>query len=137
MSSFYEDILKKNVLDYHGPHEAVIKLAPELYRLISDLLFDRDIEQQYRSKLLTSIGYFIVPQDLYPEDEHGAIGYVDDLMLLITVIREISEKYGEEKLLLYWKKDGQVLKKVINEYYFALINDYRLLFEEVIQFVGF
>ena len=137
MSSFYEEILKENVKDYRGSHEEVIKLAPELYRLVSDLLFDRDIKQLNRSKLLASIGYFIVPQDLYPEDKHGAIGYVDDLMLLITVIREISEKYGEEKLFLYWKMDRSILNKVTNEYYINLTNEYKLLFEEVIQFVGF
>jgi uncharacterized membrane protein YkvA (DUF1232 family) len=137
MSSFYEDVLRKDVQDYKGAHENVIKLAPELYRLVSDLLFDRDIEQQFRSKLLTSIGYFIIPQDLYPEDQHGAIGYVDDLMLLITVIREISDRYGEEKILLYWKEDSEILKKVTTEYYYSLTNDYKLLFEEVIQFVGF
>lgn len=137
MSSFYETILREDVKDYTGSHQDVIKLAPELYRLVSDLLFDRDIEQLYRSKLLASIGYFIVPQDLYPEDKHGAIGYVDDLMLLISVLRDVAENYGEEKLLLYWKNDEKSLKLVLNDYYFNLINDYKLLFEEVIQFAGF
>jgi uncharacterized membrane protein YkvA (DUF1232 family) len=137
MSSFYVDQLRENVRDYDGPHKDIIQLAPELYHLVSDLLFDMDLNQQQRTKLLCSIGYLIIPQDLYPEDEHGPIGYVDDLMLLITVIKEIAENYGEEKLLLYWKLDRIILQKIMNEYYYNLINDNKLLFEEVIQFVGF
>ncbi len=133
----FEKILKRTVKNYQGKYSETILLCPEIYSLVSDLLFDRNISQKHRSMLLISVGYFMLPQDLYPEDTLGPIGFIDDLMIMIFVLREIKDEYGFEEILMYWRSEKCTLEKLLTENFDELLKDNMPLYNEVIQFVGF
>ena len=94
MNQDFIEILRKNVITYKGDHHLIIRKAPELYSLAVKLLNDVKITKAIRLKLLCAIGYFVIPNDIFPEDEHGPIGYVEDIMLLIYIFREINNTKG-------------------------------------------
>jgi uncharacterized membrane protein YkvA (DUF1232 family) len=101
------------------------------------MLFDSNLEQKYRSMVLVSVGYFIIPQDLYPEEDLGPVGFIDDLMLLIFVLRAIEEEYGIDELLMYWDDNSENLEYLLREGFDSLLKDNMMLYNEVIDFVGF
>ena len=136
MNETFTEILRKNVKDYHGDHYSIISKAPDLYDMATSLIRDSQIKKETRTKLLAAIGYFILPNDLYPEDEHGAVGYVEDIMLLIHIFREINTQYGKGPLTRNWGMEEEKLVNALGEEYSILKSAYPLLYEEVIKFTG-
>ena len=130
------DILSANVIEYNGKHSEIIKKIPLLYTTAVQLLKDVQIHSEYRLKLLAAIGYIIIPNDIYPEDEHGPIGYVEDIMLLIHLFREINNARGKTPLLRNWEGNEDELKKILVNDFEELKNAFPRLFEEVIKFTG-
>lgn len=133
----FEIFLKKTVKNYSGKYSEIIGMSPEIYCLVTDLLFDRNIDQKHRTKLLASVGYFMLPHDLYPESSLGPIGLIDDLMIIVFVLRDICNDYGIDELMMYWKSDRDSLHRVLNELYDDLLSDNMTLYNEVVNFVGF
>tara|TARA_B110000285_G_C14774637_1_gene445627 strand:+ start:45 stop:461 length:417 start_codon:yes stop_codon:yes gene_type:complete len=133
----FDKILERNTFNYKGDHDTVITRSAELYRLICDLIIDDDLTKSVRARLFAVIGYFIIPQDLYPEEEHGPIGYVDDLMLVIFVLRDIREVEGVGKLYYHWKSERVELDNILDTEFESLVDNYTDLYQELIEFMGF
>jgi uncharacterized membrane protein YkvA (DUF1232 family) len=133
----FETTLRNNTENYIGDFDFIIKKSPELYALVCELLIDEDLPKEIRSKLFSVIGYFIIPKDLYSEEEHGPIGYIDDLMLVIFVLKEIQEKESLDKILFHSKIDKQDVLRILNDEYYKIISAYPELYQEVINFMGF
>ena len=133
----FDKILENNTKDYDGAHSFAISRSAELYRLATNLLIDDDINRETRAKLFSVVGYFIIPQDLYPEDIHGPIGYVDDLMLLIVVLRELREKEGAHKLYYHWEHNEMALDTILDTEFESMIASHTELYKELIEFMGF
>ena len=130
------NILKSQVENYQGVHFEIIQKAPLIYDTAVKLLKDVKVTSQFRQKLLAAIGYFIIPNDIYPEDEHGPIGYVEDMMLLIYIFREINNSKGKTPLLRNWSGNEEELSLLLGRDFEILKEAYPLLFEEVIKFTG-
>ncbi len=130
------NILKSQVENYQGVHYEIIQKAPLLYDSAVKLLKDVQVTSQFRQKLLAAIGYFIIPNDIYPEDEHGPIGYVEDIMLLIHIFREINNSKGKTPLLRNWSGNEEELSLLLGRDFEILKESFPLLFEEVIKFTG-
>jgi uncharacterized membrane protein YkvA (DUF1232 family) len=130
------NILKSQVENYKGVHFEIIQKAPLLYDSAVKLLKDVQITSQFRQKLLAAIGYFIIPNDIYPEDEHGPIGYVEDMMLLIHIFREINNSKGKTPLVRNWSGNEEDLSLLLGRDFEILKKSFPLLFEEVIKFTG-
>lgn len=134
----FEDLLLNNTRDYQEKHSELIRSAPYIYQLLTSLLDVTDLSVSNRSKIFTSIGYFLVPKDLYSEDEHGAIGYIDDILLAIFVIKEVETEIGFEQIERLYNQDLNNLDELLNSgIYDNAIKDYDELFQEVLEFVGF
>ncbi|ADY30196.1 hypothetical protein IX49_11880 [Cellulophaga lytica] len=134
----FEDLLLNNTRDYQNKHSELIRSAPYIYQLLTSLLDVTDLSVANRSKIFTSIGYFLVPKDLYSEDEHGAIGYIDDILLAIFVIKEVETEIGFEQIERLYNQDLNNLDELLNSgIYDNAIKDYDELFQEVLEFVGF
>jgi uncharacterized membrane protein YkvA (DUF1232 family) len=132
----FTDILKFNVQSYNGKHSEIIKKAPLLYEMAVNLLKDVQVSAIFRQKLLAAIGYFIIPNDIYPEDEHGPIGYVEDIMLLIYIFKEINNSKGKTPLIRNWKGEEEELSLLLGNDFEKLKMSFPMLFEEVIKFTG-
>ena len=136
MNQDFVEVLRANVKDYDGNHKEIIKKAPELYDLACKLLNDAKITKEIRVKLLSAIGYFIIPDDIYPEDEHGPIGYAEDIMLLQHIFREINTKIGKKPLARNWSGSEEELVMLLGEGFNTLKKEYSVLYKEVINYTG-
>ena len=136
MNQDFSEVLRENVKNYEGLHHDIIKFAPNLYQLATELIHDSQIEREMRLKLLAAIGYFVIPLDLYPEEEYGAIGYVEDIMLLQHLFREINHTIGNAPLVRYWNEEPKLLAELLNPKFKSLKEAYPELYTDVIKFTG-
>lgn len=136
MEYSYRNILAEMVRDYDGDHKKIILSFPYIYDLVILVLEDHELDQELRSRLFSALGYLVLPNDLYSEEEHGAIGFVDDIMLLLHVLRDIDEMYSRDYLEKLWngKED---LSEIINDGLISLIESYDELYAELIEYMGF
>ena len=136
MNQNFVEVLRENVKDYTGQHSEIIKMSPELYDLACKLLNDVKITQKYRIKLLGAIGYFIIPDDIYPEDQHGPIGYCEDIMLLQHIFREINTEIGKKPLIRNWNGTEDQLVMLLGEGFETLKKSNPHLYSEVLNYTG-
>lgn len=110
---FY-DVLRENLDMYRGDYELIVDYAPDIFKLLSDLLNDKRIKARTRIMICAALGYFVAPYDILPEEIYGPQGYIDDIYLSSLILKKIAEETGQEILEEYW--DGEEdLKKVIME----------------------
>jgi uncharacterized membrane protein YkvA (DUF1232 family) len=93
-------------------HAQLLLLAPDLFHLLTRLLFDSRIPPAEKAKLGGAIAYFISPFDLMPEAILGPIGYVDDVALAAyTLSRLINAGHGAVAKEL-WAGDEDLLDSI-------------------------
>ena len=136
MNQDFAAVLKENVKDYDGDFKEVILNAPKLYSLATELLKSSEITGQFRMQLLAAIGYFLIPDDIFPEEEYGPIGYVEDIMLLQYIFRNINSELGKAVLLDAWNDNEELLKELLGSHYLSLKENYKWLHNDVIKFIG-
>jgi|TARA_B100001971_G_C18242098_1_gene571598 uncharacterized membrane protein YkvA (DUF1232 family) len=127
--------LDENVKDYNGNHNVVIKLLPDLYVLLSSLLASDDLKQISRSEIYLTIGYLFYPKDVYPEEIHGPEGFIDDLMLILLILRRIKDKSDFDLIEELWT-NSYPMKDLLEKDYIELSKEYKDMFEEVLMVTG-
>lgn len=137
MTSPFEQELAAQVAAYDGPHSMAIRLSPSVYACVVGLLNDPGTPQRLRLKLFAVMGYFVLAEDLYPESVHGAEGFIDDVMLALTVMSEVGEENGRSALEQHWKADPAELAACMDQYLPAMIEDRFDLYERVLEYMGF
>jgi len=134
----FVDVLRNNTINYSGVHNTLITACPDIYQLLINLLNDKDLSSSLRTKVFTAIGYFLIPQDLFSEDEFGAIGYIDDIMLAMFVIYQATTEIGDENVkALFNKGDASYNSIFKSTAYNDAQREYLELFNEVLLYVGF
>lgn len=136
MNQDFASVLEENVKDYNGEFKEVILNAPKLYSLATELLKSSEITGQFRMQLLAAVGYFLIPDDIFPEEEHGPIGYVEDIMLLQYIFRNINSELGKAVLINAWNHEEELLKELLGSHYLSLKEKYKWLHNDVIKFIG-
>ena len=54
-------------------------------------------------KLFLCYRTFFIPDDLFPEEIHGQIGYIDDVLLALCIFELIqSDNLGRQSLIRSW-----------------------------------
>jgi uncharacterized membrane protein YkvA (DUF1232 family) len=137
MSSSFEHELEAQVAAYDGPHFKAIRLSPSVYACVVGLLNDPGVPQRLRLKLFAVMGYFVLAEDLYPESVHGAEGFIDDVMLALTVMSEVDEINGRSALEQHWKSEASELTSCLDDYLPQMIEDRYELYERVMEYMGF
>jgi uncharacterized membrane protein YkvA (DUF1232 family) len=134
----FQDYLINNTKGYTGKYAEFILLLPDLYSLLCKLLDSKDLPIQLRADIYLVIGYLYHPQDIFSEEEHGPLGFLDDLMLILTVLRKcaIQEELGMD----YIKKfaDGMSIpfEKLLTTDFKTLTNENKILFDELLSVTG-
>jgi len=134
----FQDYLINNTKGYTGKYAEFILLLPDLYSLLCKLLDSKDLPIQLRADIYLCIGYLYHPQDIFSEEEHGTFGFLDDLMLILTVLRKcaIQEELGMD----YIKKfaDGMSIpfEKLLTTDFKTLTNENKVLFDELLSVTG-
>ncbi len=78
-----------------------LRLLPDVLRLVSRLARDQTIPRSVRWRLWGLLGYLALPIDLVP-DFIPVIGYADDAIVVVLVLRSVVRRAGPEALQLHW-----------------------------------
>jgi len=113
--NFYE-VLKECVDEYDGKLSDTIRLAPDIFKLLINLLKDPMVPAKSKPLINATIAYFVAPSDVLPEETFGSIGYLDDLFLCAWTIKKLEKEIGYEVLKKNWEGEGE-LKDVIDDVY--------------------
>ena len=132
----FDAMLEKDISGYEGEFSELIRQAPALYRMMTKLLDDPALPRSLSPLVIAAIAYFILPEDIIPEDKFGPVGYVDDIYLCAFVANEVVSTSGSTDILVRnW--DGLVpvveLVKEILDREKELIGDKR---ERIMQYIG-
>lgn len=129
----FSDTLKENLSEFED-YAPFIDFGPNLFDLLCDLL-NQDIGKDLKLEVSAAIAYYVLPDDVIPEETYGPYGYVDDIFISVYILRKVADKFGYEFLQDVWEFDEDV-KEVMDECYdksLELLED-RVL--DVLNYVG-
>lgn len=93
-------------------HAQLLLLAPDLFHLLTRLMFDARIPALEKAKLGAAIAYFVSPVDLLPEALLGPGGYVDDIALAAYALHGLVNAGHGEVAKELWAGDGDLLEVI-------------------------
>ncbi len=133
----FDSLLEKDISNYKGEFASIIHQAPALYRMMTRMLDDRALPSQMSPLVIAAIAYFILPEDIIPEDKFGPVGYVDDIYLCAFVAYEVMKATGSPDILIRnW--DGKVSVVDLIEEIFdreqELIGDKK---DRIMEYIGY
>jgi len=133
----FDAILEMDISGYEGEFSQLIVQAPALYRMMTKLLDDSALPRSMSPLVIAAIAYFILPEDIIPEEKYGPAGYVDDIYLCAFVANEVTkESTSPDILIRNW--DGKVpitsLIREILDREKELIGDKK---DRIMQYIGY
>jgi uncharacterized membrane protein YkvA (DUF1232 family) len=96
----FDKLLEQEVSSYRGEHSELIGEAPSLYRLMTRLLDDPALPSHLSPLVIAAIAYFILPEDVIPEDKFGPLGFIDDIFLCAFVADKVRKQVGTDDILI-------------------------------------
>jgi len=103
----YRDFLKQELNNYEGSFDKFILYAPDFFDLLCRLLEEK-ISKEDRRIINSALAYFVVPNDVIPEETFGPMGYVDDIFVCVRALDHIKDKYGITMLESLWQNDEEL-----------------------------
>ena len=85
----------------HGLLRPAVRLLPDVLRLIRRLAGDDALPRGIRVRLALLLGYLALPFDLIP-DVIPVIGYADDAIIIIAVLRSVVRRAGIDAVRVHW-----------------------------------
>lgn len=104
MSDFVQE-LEDQVSRYAGTERDVVLLAPSYASLMLHLLNDPRVSRDQRLLVDAALAYLVTPNDVIPEEQVGAYGYLDDIFCCAYVATRIAEQLGWDVLEEGWSGD--------------------------------
>ena len=83
------------------PAREIVKVVPDLLRLLRTLLVDRAVPLDVRLVLVGLLAWILSPIDLIPEFI-PALGPLDDVVVAIVAMRYVRRRLGVDELLARW-----------------------------------
>ena len=78
-----------------------VRLLPDVLRLVFRLARDRNVPMAARVWLWGLLAYLAMPIDIVP-DFVPVLGYADDVILVLVVLRAVVRRAGRVKLVEHW-----------------------------------
>ena len=97
--------MKEELETFEGDFDKFILYIPEFFKLLCQLLEEESIDIEDRRKINSALAYFVVPNDVIPENIYGPMGYVDDIFACCVVLNQLKKKYGLSLLKKFWDND--------------------------------
>jgi uncharacterized membrane protein YkvA (DUF1232 family) len=98
------------------PQEATItaslRLIPDVIRLTRRLARDKTLPRSLRVRLWFLLAYLLSPIDLIP-DFIPVIGYADDAIIVLLVLRSVLRVAGVEAITKHWPGTDEHLRAVL------------------------
>ena len=79
----------------------LVRIVPDVLRLIRQLLSDRSVPFGVRAALVGLLAWLINPIDLIPEFI-PVLGPIDDVVVAVLVLRYVWRRLGDEELRRRW-----------------------------------
>jgi len=108
--------LEQFVQGYQGKRSRAVCHAADVFGFYSNLFNDSRLLRHQRSLVNAVLAYFVVSDDLFPEETMGPLGLIDDLFIASHVFRNLQRQVRPEVLLDAWKGE-QELDDVMAEVY--------------------
>jgi uncharacterized membrane protein YkvA (DUF1232 family) len=91
---------------------AIAGFVPDCAVLVSRLIRDPDLPRRRRVVLLLAAGYLALPIDLVP-DFLPVVGYLDDAVVVVLVVRSVVRTVGADQLAAYWPGPDRSLQLLL------------------------
>ena len=91
---------------------AILRLAPDVARLLKRLASDRSVPISVRIALFALLAYLLSPIDLIP-DFIPVIGFVDDALIVALALRFATRHAGGEAIERHWPGTPEGLAAVL------------------------
>jgi uncharacterized membrane protein YkvA (DUF1232 family) len=80
----------------------LVRLVPDLLRLVRELLTDRSAPRGVRLALVVLLAWLVNPIDLIPEFI-PVVGPLDDVVVAVLVLRYVRRRLGDDELRRRWR----------------------------------
>lgn len=104
--------MRDKVAGYTGAYADYVLLVPDLFLLISRLMLDPRIDARHKIYLGAAVAYVISPIDLLSERQFGAIGYLDDLVVVVAALNMLFNEVDRRIILEHWSGKEDLLGTV-------------------------
>ena len=104
----FKDQLREFSQDYDGPRSRAVRHAADVFEFYSLLSARARLNRQHQTIVNSVLAYFVVPEDLYPEERLGPFGLVDDLYVAAHAFRLLRREVPYADLHSCWKGDGDL-----------------------------
>ena len=134
----FRKYLTKNIDGYDGKYAQYILMLPALYDALCSILESTELPQSLRADIYLTLGYLFYPSDLYPEEEYGPLGFLDDLMLILVVLRKcaIREEVGFEFIEEHTTGLDYSLNQLLTGDFDKITKENKKLFDELLIATG-
>lgn len=131
---FY-DVLSDNLESYQGEYASFIDHGPKLFKLLTGLLDEKDLNPDLRLKISAAIAYYVVPMDVIPEQIYGPYGYIDDIYITVYIIKIVADEFGFDFLEKHWEGEGS-LELIVDECFQKSLEVLEDKTKIILQYVG-
>jgi uncharacterized membrane protein YkvA (DUF1232 family) len=104
--------LREKVAGYTGAYADYVLLVPDLFLLITRLMLDPRIDSKHKIYLGAALAYAISPIDLISERRFGAIGYLDDLVVVVAALNVLFNEVDRQIILEHWSGKADLLATI-------------------------
>ena len=134
----FKKYLIDNTAGYNGKYSEYILLLPALYDMFCNILESDELPEKLRADFYLTIGYLIYPNDIYPEEQHGALGFLDDLMLMLVVLRKcaIQEEVGIGFINNFAQDLDYPVEQLLTTDFDKITKQNKVLFDELLAVSG-
>lgn len=132
----FEQVLIAATADYMGPRSRVIRRMPDLYRFYTTLYADADLPRAARPIVSKVLAYFVVQDDVIPDDEAGPMGFIDDVYVAAHGYRLLCREVGGQRLNDAWPADDD-LHDVMNDAYREARAEVSKKLRHILELAGF
>ena len=87
-------------------------LAPDVFVLLWRLVSDSRVNSKNKVMLSSGIAYFLFPLDITPEAFFGPIGYIDDLIFAVLMLKHMLTDTDPAILREHWAGSEDILATI-------------------------
>lgn len=84
-------------------------LAPDIFVLLWRLVNDPRVDKKNKVALGSGLAYFLFPLDITPEAFFGPIGYIDDLIFAVLLLKRMLSDTDASVLREHWSGSEDIL----------------------------
>ena len=134
----FRKYLVDNLEGYDGKYSEYLLLLPALYDTLCSIIKSETLPLSIRSDVYLTIGYLFHPNDIYPEEKHGPLGFLEDLMLILVVLRKcaIQKNLGLEFIKKHSRGFDYPMEQLLTNDFDKIKKENNKLFDELLALTG-